>query len=134
MSPFSSLYTESDTVTYLKAMFSAEKIMVSLAGQIERWKKATPEGRELVITMTTPEGRLMDVTFLKPVGWQAYLAEGNLDGSPCMVVGHIATLALFCSYVEVKDEKAVRSVGFRIETERSNEPQPATEPIATDKK
>ena len=70
-------------------------------------------------------GDIMDVEEIRPNGWQFFIATGYVNGVPCRIVGHFATLYLYCSYEEKK--KGRRPVGFTIVTEPLNEPQPLPE-------
>lgn len=96
--------------------------LLSVIGKLtERWKHDIPAGTVPVLYLRTPTGEVMDVSLIKPAGLQGYMAEGHVNGLPCLVTGHIATLVVFCSYEEVKGRKGL---GFRIEAEAPNESQP----------
>jgi hypothetical protein len=124
---FANIPTISD---HLQAIFSSGQSISKLAEEVEVWKQETPENKHLVLNMRTPDGRIMDVGAIRPSGWQMFIAEGYIDEMPCKIVGHIATLLVFCSYEETKGKSRV---GFTIKIERTTEPQPEFAPIIPDK-
>ena len=114
----------------LTAIFSSGTSISDLAQEVELWKQNAPENKHLIVMLRTPNGELMDVEQVRPSGWQLFIAEGYINGMPCRVAGHIATLSLFCTYDEVKGRNRV---GFKVVTEPLNEPQPAPEQTTPDK-
>lgn len=114
---------------HIRGTFGADRLIDVIAQDIEAWKQKVPTGKHLVVHMRTPQGDIMDVGLVKPVGWQGFAAEGHVNGLPCMVTGHIATLLLFCTYEETKGTK---SVGFKIVTEAANATQKEHAPSTPD--
>lgn len=114
------------TLDALRAMFSSEKTIDALAKTMKRWEEKTPENMHLVVTLKTPDDRVMVVATVKPTGWQSFVAEGYVYGTPCMIAGHIANLLLFCSYEEATKSRS--AVGFRfVPPEPVSEPEPESE-------
>ncbi len=104
---------------------SAAQTISSIAEEIRAWKERTPQNYHLVVTLRTPDGRVMDVETLKAAAFQTFTAEGNIMGLPCMIAGHIATLALLCSYEETKGKSRA---GFTVLlSELATEPPPTPE-------
>ncbi len=112
------MYLPPTTTDHLRATLGSDKLIAAIAEEIEDWEAQVPEGKHLVIMLRTPDGRVMDVGLVRPSGWQGFSAEGYIQGMPCMIVGHIATLALFCSYEETKGKS---QVGFKIITDAPKE-------------
>jgi hypothetical protein len=121
------IYTISD---HLQAMFSSSGSINDLAKEIVAWEKEAPGDKHLAVMMRTPNGAIMDVEKIRPNGWQFFIAEGYIQGMPCKVAGHIATLSLFCSYEETRKGKS--PAGFTIVTESLNQPQPLPESESQD--
>ena len=115
---------------HLRAMFSSSGSITDLAKEINVWEKETPENKQLAVMLRTPNGEIMDVEKIRPNGWQFFIAEGYIQGMPCKVAGHIATLSLFCSYEETR--KGKNPAGFTIVIEPLNKPQSLSEPESQD--
>src|SRR5438105_4987051 len=90
--------TEWDSLFESIAIGPTIQTVESIAQAIEEWKRKIPEGKRLVTTMRTADGRVMDVHTLKAIGRDAFLAEGNIEGLQCGIVGHISLLVIFCSF------------------------------------
>ena len=115
-----------------RMQFSSAAYTISeMAGEIEKWKENTPKNSHLVVILQTPDGRSMDVHQVRPSGFQSFVAEGNIQGLPCMLAGHISTLALLCSYEE---DRGKDTPGFKIVIPKAvTEPQPTPGQIPPDK-
>lgn len=46
--------------------------------------------------------------------------EGKIDGNPCMVMAHQATVQLLCYIEKVEKEESRRSIGFIINGEEQH--------------
>jgi len=125
------MYNIPSLTDHIRGTFGSDRLISVIAEEIEEWKQKVPEGKHLVIHLRTPQGEIMDVGLVKPTGWQGFMAEGFVNGLPCMVTGHIATLSLFCTYEETK---GMKSVGFKIVTEAANATQKEPSPIIPDSK
>jgi len=124
------MYIPPSTSDHLRALFGADRTIAALAETIQGWEEKTPEGKHLVVTLQTPDGRVMVVALVKPTGDQSFVAEGMINGIPCMITGHIGTLSLFCSYEEPKGKSRL---GFRIEAAPISESQPPPAPAAPER-
>lgn len=111
--------------------FSVAETIAAIDHEIKALEVANPE-RYLVVTMRTIDGRIMDVQKIRAEGFSAYIAEGFIEGMPCMIAAHASTLNLFIAFEEKKGRVPV---GFIVEPPRAViEPQPESEPIPPDKK
>ena len=105
---------------------SAARVISNTALNIKEWEVKVPHGKHLVVTMQTPDGRIMLVETVKPEGFYTFSAHGYIDAMPCMMVGHISTLRLFCAYEETKGKA---KVGFIAEVLPEPKPIIESQPI-----
>lgn len=99
---------------------AAAVLMRRLAESIMEWRRQLPEGVQPAVIAILHGGLQIRVHRLAQESFHGIRIEGTLNGSPCMLLAHQATVQMLC-YVEKIDqtiqEQKPRKIGFIIEGE-----------------
>ncbi|MDD5141335.1 MAG: hypothetical protein PHY43_13875 [Verrucomicrobiales bacterium] len=95
--------------------FESAGVMVSrLAARINHWKKQLPQNQQAVVLAVLANGACVNVKQLSQESHHGILIEGDIDGSPCLLLCHQDTLQILCYVEEVKKEEQRREIGFHV--------------------
>jgi len=89
---------------------SSSVLLQRLAETIAEWRKSLPEDEQPAIIAILSGGAQITVDRLSPEGFHGIRIEGRLDGTPCMLLSHQASVQLL-SYVVPKTIPP-RPIGF----------------------
>ncbi|MBK8454901.1 MAG: hypothetical protein WAQ53_04245 [Thiofilum sp.] len=99
---------------------SSAVLMRRLAESIMEWRRQLPEGVQPAVMAILNGGLQIRVHRLAQESFHGIRIEGTLNGSPCMLLAHQATVQMLC-YVEKIDQNTPaskpRKIGFIIEGE-----------------
>jgi len=99
---------------------SAGVLLRRLATSISQWRTELPGDVQPGIIAILHGGIQIDVECLRQEGFHGIRIEGQLKGSPCVVLAHQSTVQLLCFVQTVNPpEKPRRSIGFIINDEES---------------
>jgi hypothetical protein len=96
---------------------SARALMMRLADSIIQWRHQLPSDRQPAILAVLNGGLQIAVERLAEESFHGIRIEGKIDGNPCMVLAHQATVQLLCYIEKVEKEESRRSIGFIINGE-----------------
>ena len=96
---------------------SARVLMMRLADSIIQWRRQLPSDRQPAILAVLNGGLQIAVERLAEESFHGIRIEGRIDGNPCMVLAHQATVQLLCYIEKVEKEESRRSIGFIINGE-----------------
>lgn len=83
-----------------------------LAERVRLWKEKLPADVQPSIIALLTNGVAIQVATMWQEGHNGIGIEGTLNGEPCMVITHQASLQLLCYAEQIKEEKQRRSIGF----------------------
>jgi hypothetical protein len=99
---------------------SAGDLMRRLAGTITQWRKELPQGVQPALLALAHGGVQISVTSLAQESFHGIRIDGHINGAPCMLLAHQATVQILCYAEEIKPpEQPKRSIGFVIDGEHS---------------
>ncbi len=99
---------------------SAGELMRRLAGTITQWRKELPQGVQPALLALAHGGVQISVTSLAQESFHGIRIDGHINGAPCMLLAHQATVQILCYAEEIKPpEQPKRSIGFVIDGEHS---------------
>lgn len=99
---------------------SAAVLMRELANVVSSWRTQLPEGVQPAVIAILSGGIQINVTSLAQVSFHGIRVEGNIDGSPCMMLSHQSSIQLLCYAEPIKSTEAPRrKIGFIIDGEQS---------------
>ena len=93
---------------------SAGELVSRLAARIKQWKSQLPNNQQPVILAIMANGANVNVRQLSQESHHGVLIEGDIEGSPCMLLCHQDTLQLLCYVEEIKKEEQRREIGFHV--------------------
>ncbi len=94
---------------------SAGILMRRLADTITQWRAQLPEDEEPAILAIMHGGVQINVERLAQESFNGIRIEGNINGNPCMLLAHQATVQMLCFVKKVEKEEVKRRIGFIIE-------------------
>jgi hypothetical protein len=99
---------------------SAATLMRRLARTIRQWRASLPDGLEPAIMALLHGGLQIRVDCLAQEGFHGIRIQGTLDGTPCMVLAHQASVQLLCHARKSEPERKPRRIGFIIDGEETD--------------
>ncbi|TQV89164.1 hypothetical protein [Aliikangiella coralliicola] len=96
---------------------SAGVLMRRLADTITQWRQQLPEDEEPAILAVMYGGIQINVERLAQESFHGIRIEGNMNGSPCMLLAHQSTVQMLCFVKKVEQQAAKRRIGFIIDGE-----------------
>ena len=94
---------------------SAGALMRRLADTIMQWRQQLPEDMEPAILAVMNGGIQINVERLAQESFHGIRIEGNMNGSPCMLLAHQSTVQMLCFVKKVEEPKVKRRIGFIID-------------------
>ncbi len=91
---------------------SSGKLMKVLATEAQNWKNELADNYQPAIIAILQGGIQIHVNTLTQVSFHGIRIEGTLNGSPCAILAHQATIQMLCHAEEINDESPIRSIGF----------------------
>jgi hypothetical protein len=99
---------------------SSATLMRRLARTIRRWRESLPDGIEPAVMALLHGGLQIRVDCLAQEGFHGIRIQGTLDGTPCMVLAHQASVQLLCHARKAEPERTPRRIGFIIDGEQTD--------------
>lgn len=96
---------------------SAGVLMRRLADSITQWREQLPNDQQPAILAILNGGIQINVERLAEESFHGIRIEGKVEGNPCMVLAHQATVQLLCYIEKVEKEEHRRRIGFIIDGE-----------------
>ncbi|WP_444996553.1 hypothetical protein [Aliikangiella sp. IMCC44359] len=96
---------------------SAGILMRRLADTITQWREQLPEDEEPAILAVMYGGIQISVERLAQESFHGIRIEGNMNGSPCMLLAHQSTVQMLCFVKKVEKKTVKRRIGFIIDGE-----------------
>ncbi len=96
---------------------SAGVLMRRLADTITQWREQLPADEEPAILAVMFGGIQINVERLAQESFHGIRIEGQMNGSPCMLLSHQSTVQLLCFVRKVEPENTKRRIGFIIDGE-----------------
>lgn len=96
---------------------SAGIFMRRLADTIVQWRAQLPEDEEPAILAVMHGGIQINVERLAQESFHGIRIEGNMNGSPCMLLAHQSSVQMLCFVKKVEKETERRRIGFIIDGE-----------------
>lgn len=96
---------------------SAGAMMRRLADTIVQWRQQLAEDEEPGILAVLHGGIQINVERLAQESFHGIRIEGNMNGSPCMLLAHQSTVQMLCFVKKVEKEAPRRRIGFIIDGE-----------------
>ena len=96
---------------------SAAELMRQLAESIMSWRQQLPEGAQPAIMAILHGGLQIKVIRLSQESFHGIRIEGTMNGSPCMLLAHQATVQMLCYVEKLPPGAKSRKIGFIIEGE-----------------
>ncbi len=91
---------------------SAEVFMRSLADEALHWKATIEDGYRTAIIAILHGGIQIDVHSLAQISFHGIRIVGTLNGSPCSLLAHQATVQMLCYAEEIKPDEKRNPIGF----------------------
>jgi hypothetical protein len=100
---------------------SAAVLLRQLAANITNWRTALPEGFQPAIVALLQGGVQIQVQNLAQVSFHGIQIEGFINGKPCVLLSHQASVQVLCIAEEIKPtEPQRRPIGFLIDGQASS--------------
>ena len=117
--PLPSLHIPKQTPAWREAneYQSAGILMRRLADTITQWREQLPDDEEPAILAVMHGGIQINVERLAQESFHGIRIEGNMNGSPCMLLAHQSTVQMLCFVKKVEEQKEKRRIGFIIDGE-----------------
>lgn len=96
---------------------SAGQLMRRLADTIVQWRQQLPEDEEPAILAVLYGGIQINVERLAQESFHGIRIEGNMNGSPCMLLAHQSTVQMLCFVKKIEEAQPKRRIGFIIDGE-----------------
>ncbi len=96
---------------------SAGVLMRRLADTVTQWRQQLPEDEEPAILAILYGGMQISVERLAQESFHGIRIEGNMNGSPCMLLAHQSTLQMLCFVKKIEKTQRKRRIGFIIDGE-----------------
>ncbi|MGX5203378.1 hypothetical protein [Aliikangiella sp. IMCC44632] len=96
---------------------SAGVLMRRLADTMTQWRKQLPADEEPAILAVLYGGIQITVERLAQESFHGIRIEGQMNGSPCMLLAHQSTVQLLCFVKKVEPKQVKRRIGFIIDGE-----------------
>jgi len=96
---------------------SAGSLMRRLADTIAQWRTQVAADSQPAILAILHGGIQINVSLLAEECFHGIRIEGMIDGSPCMLLAHQASVQLLCYVAKVEKEEFRRKIGFIIDGE-----------------
>lgn len=99
---------------------SSGVLLRRLADSITQWRSALPKGVQPAVIAILHGGIQIDVELLAQESFHGIRIEGRMQGSPCVILAHQATVQLLCFVQQIQPpERPRRPIGFVIDGEES---------------
>ena len=98
---------------------SAGVLVKRLAQTVAQWRSQVSADSQPIVLALLPGGVQINVSLLAEESFHGLRIEGTIDGSPCMLLAHQASVQLLCYVAKVENETARRSIGFIIDGQES---------------
>ncbi len=79
-------------ISPLERFDGARAFIDNLLNAINTWRDSDPQNESAPVSLVMADGRYMFLSELKPLGFHGFIAEGVVDGTKCVVTGHVNTL------------------------------------------
>jgi hypothetical protein len=96
---------------------SAGVLMRRLADTLTQWRQQLPADEEPAILAVLYGGIQVSVERLAQESFHGIRIEGQMNGSPCMLLAHQSTVQLLCFVKKVEPKQVKRRIGFIIDGE-----------------
>jgi len=94
---------------------SAGVLLQRLADSIIQWRSQLPPDQQPAILAILNGGILINVDRLAEESFHGIRIEGKMQGNPCMVLAHQATVQLLCYIEKVEKKELGTRIGFIID-------------------
>jgi len=101
------------------AFQGAAVLLKRLAAAITHWRGQLSGGVEPAIVAVLQGGTQVRVTRLATESFHGIRIDGEIDGTPCMILAHQSTVQLLCFPLKIEPERGSRRIGFIIDGEQS---------------
>jgi hypothetical protein len=98
---------------------SAGVLVRRMAQTVAQWRKQVPSDSQPVVLALLQGGVQVNVSLLAEESFHALRIEGTIEGSPCMLLTHQASVQLLCVIMKVEEEAQRRQIGFIIDGQES---------------
>ena len=98
---------------------SAGVLVRRLAETVTQWRTQVPADSQPAVIAILQGGVQVSVSLLAEESFHGIRIEGTVDGSPCMVLTHQASVQLLCFVAKVENEELRRKIGFVIDGQES---------------
>jgi len=98
---------------------SAGVLVRRLAQTVSQWRQQVPPDAQPVVLALLSSGVQINVSLLAEESFHGLRIEGTIDGTPCMLLTHQASVQLLCYVAKVENETARRRIGFIIDGEET---------------
>lgn len=99
---------------------SADVLVKCMAQTVTEWRKQVTEDTQPVVLAILQSGVQINVSLLAADSFHALRIEGTIDGSPCMLLTHQASVQLLCFVAKVEQESQRRRIGFIIDGQETS--------------
>ena len=106
--------------TEVNSYQSAGALVKRLANSIIEWREALPEDQQPAIHAILSNGLAIEVDCLSEETFHAVRIEGRINGAPCMLLVHQASVQLLCYVQKIEKEDDRRKIGFILDGERTD--------------
>jgi hypothetical protein len=96
---------------------SAGVLVRRLAETVVRWRKLAQTNTQPVVIAVLSNGASINVELLAEESFHGIRVEGTIDGQPCMLLTHQASIQLLCLMAKVEQK---RPIGFIIAGQRTD--------------
>ena len=101
--------------------FQSSGVLVKrMAETVRQWRVQVPEYSQPVVLALLQGGIQIHVSLLAEESFHALRIEGTIDGSPCMLLTHQASVQLLCFVAKVEQESQRRQIGFIIDGKQTS--------------
>lgn len=100
---------------------SSKDLIQSLVVTIRQWKKSQSDACQPAVLALLHGGVQIEVSRLTNVSFHGLRIEGSLNGRPCVVLAHQATVQVLCYPAEPVKEQPRRKIGFVVDGELTEE-------------
>ena len=101
--------------------FQSSGVLVKrMAQTVTQWRAQVPADSQPVVLALLQGGVQINVSLLAEESFHALRIEGTIDGSPCMLLTHQASVQLLCFVAKVEQESQRRQIGFIIDGKQTS--------------
>jgi hypothetical protein len=98
---------------------SAGVLVRRFAETVAQWRAQVPADSQPAVIAILQTGVQVSVSLLAEESFHGIRIEGTIDGTPCVVLTHQASVQLLCFAAKVEKEEFRRKIGFVIDGQES---------------